>query len=119
MKRTVTTMAVAMATTAALSGAALAQGLAYPRDATVNGRVTAVNEEAGTFTVAARHGPVTVHINRLGDNPIDDVGRVQIERNDLVSASGMLDLAEEDRTERTMQAGTVSVHIDSSAAPSH
>jgi hypothetical protein len=118
MKRTVTMMAVAMTTTAALGGAALAEGMPYPRDATVNGRVTAVNEQAGTFTVAARHGPVTVHIGHLGDNPIDDVGRVQVERNDLVSASGMLDLAEEDRTERVMQAGTVSVHIDTSAPSS-
>ncbi|MQX37452.1 OB-fold nucleic acid binding domain-containing protein [Roseospira navarrensis] len=114
MKRTIQTIAMAAATTTIIGGAAMAEMYDYPRDTTVNGRVTAVNEQAGTFTVADRFGEVDVYVNRLGDNPLDDVGRVKIETDDVVSASGMISVDEEDQ-DREMHAGRVSVHIDASS----
>lgn len=114
MNRAITTIAVAAVATTAVAGAALAQDMGYPRDGNVNGRVVAINEDAGTFTVADRYGSVKVDIGYLGRNPLDDTGRLQIERNDLVSASGQLTLADGDPGMRVMNAGSVSLHIDTS-----
>ncbi len=116
MKKTLTAAVVALGTTAAMSGAALAQDMGYPRDANLSGIVTSVGTDS--FMLAEHYGPVEVHVDRLSDNPLDGNGRIQIQTNDRVTAAGLLSLDKGVAGKRILRAGTVSLLVDASSQQS-
>jgi uncharacterized protein YdeI (BOF family) len=58
---------------------------------TIRGNVTAVDEMEGEFTVNTGDQEMTVETELLTYNPLDDLGYQQIDVNDRVSVTGMID----------------------------
>jgi len=119
MKRTLTAIAVALGSAGVVSGPALAASSVQwdhattAKEATIQGMVTGVNAEVETFTLDTRHmGSVVVNVGQMGDNPLDEEGRIQLERGDNVSAMGMIgrDIADQ----LVLEASNVSLFVDDS-----
>jgi uncharacterized protein YdeI (BOF family) len=58
---------------------------------TLRGDVTAVDSEERTFTIDTGGSMITVEVDDMGYNPLDDNGFQQIDVGDYVSVSGIMD----------------------------
>lgn len=66
-------------------------GPVVPAAATVRGTVTGVDEAAGEFNIDTGLQRLTVEVDELGYDPLDDSGYQKIEYGDRVSVSGLFD----------------------------
>jgi hypothetical protein len=83
---------------------------------TLRGDVTSVNAEDREFTVDTGGRKVTVQVESLGYNPLDDNGYQQIDKGDYVSVSGMMDYEFMDG--QVFEAESVITLIDENQSPS-
>lgn len=60
--------------------------------ATLQGRVASVDPEAMTFTLDKGTAELTVHVDEMPYNPLDDEGYQQLAVGDIVSVSGQVDV---------------------------
>lgn len=57
---------------------------------TLRGRVTAVGDD--DFTLSTGDGMVTIEVDEMLYNPLDDTGYPQVDKNDIVSVRGHVDI---------------------------
>lgn len=58
---------------------------------TLQGKVTSVNADAEKFTLGSGQGKVTIEVDEMPYNPLDDEGYQKISKGDVVSVTGNLD----------------------------